>query len=178
MEASNNPFAIGFGSTPAGLIGRDHILETARIAIERVRRGRHSQSQILVGLRGVGKTVLLDAVKRSADQAGYQTVRIEAPEHKSLPALLAPQLRTSLIRMSRFEQAKEMADRAQRALAGFVSGLRVRYDDIEVGLDLPPEPGLADNGDLESDLAVLIEQVGLTAQAADTVVVLLVDELQ
>ncbi len=132
----------------------------------------------MVGLRGVGKTVLLDQMRRDAESDGIQTVRIEAPEGRSLPALLAPAVRLVLLHLSKKEAAKEYAVRGLRALAGFVTKLKVTFNDIEVGLDYEPEPGLADNGDLEVDLATLLEQVGSAAKAADTAVVLFIDELQ
>lgn len=132
----------------------------------------------MVGLRGVGKTVLLDRMRDDAEGTGIQTLRIEAPEGRSLPAMLAPQLRQALLRLSRHEQAKDLAQRALRGLAGFARALKVKYQDIEVGLDLEPEPGLADNGDLEHDLQALLEVVGAAAQRAGTALALFVDELQ
>jgi hypothetical protein len=83
-----------------------------------------------------------------------------------------------LLRLSRIEQAKSYGERALRALAGFAKALKVKYHDIEVGLDLEPEPGLADNGDLEHDLQALLETAGVAAQSAGTALVLFVDELQ
>lgn len=133
---------------------------------------------ILVGLRGVGKTVLLDKMRFDAEEAGAHTIRIEAPEERSLPALMAPQLRSALLRLSRVEAAKAHAIRGLRALAGFASKLKLKYNDIEVGLDYDPEAGLADNGDLEADLAALLEQAGVAARQADTVLVIFIDELQ
>ena len=133
---------------------------------------------MLVGLRGVGKTVLLDRVREDAESAGIHTVRIEAPEGRSLPALLAPQLRQALLRLSQVAAAKEFALRGLRALAGFAKKLKVTYGDIEVGFDLEPEPGLADNGDLEHDLQALFEQIGLAAKSAGTALAIFIDELQ
>jgi hypothetical protein len=132
----------------------------------------------MVGLRGVGKTVLLDRMREDAEATGIHTIRIEAPESRSLPALLAPQLRQALLRLSRNEQARDLAQRALRALAGFAKTLKIKYQDIEVGIDFEPEAGLADNGDLEHDLQALLETVGLTAQKASTAFVLFIDELQ
>ncbi|MCC7218046.1 MAG: ATP-binding protein, partial [Burkholderiales bacterium] len=125
-----------------------------------------------------GKTVLLDRMRSDAEAIGIQTVRIEAPEGRSLPALLAPELRQALLRLSRNEHAKDLARRALRGLAGFAKALKLKYDDIEVGLDLEPEPGLADNGDLEHDLQALLEAVGEAASKAGTALVLFIDELQ
>lgn len=137
-----------------------------------------TKSIVMVGLRGVGKTVLLDRMREDCEAAGLHTVRIEAPERRSLPAMLAPQLRQALLRLSRNEKAAELARRGLRALAGFAKALRVKFSDIEVGLDLEPEPGLADNGDLEHDLQALMEVVGAAAQRAETALILFIDELQ
>lgn len=178
MDPVTNPFAPGAGTPPPELAGRDELRETVRIAAERVRRGLPAKSVLMVGLRGVGKTVLLDRMRDDVEAAGIQTLRIEAPEHHSLPAMLAPQLRQSLLRLSRTEQAKTLAERALRALAGFAKALKVKYADIEVGLDFEPEPGLADNGDLEHDLQTLLEAAGQAAQKAGTALVMFIDELQ
>ena len=178
MDPVSNPFAPGAGTPPPELAGRDDLREMVRVAIERVRRGLPTKSILMVGLRGVGKTVLLDRMRDDAEAAGIHSVRIEAPESRSLPALLAPQLRQALLRLSRNEQARDLAQRALRALAGFAKALKIKYQDIEVGVDFDPEPGLADNGDLEHDLQALLEAVGAAAQKAGTALVLFIDELQ
>ncbi len=105
-------------------------------------------------------------------------IRAEAPENRSLPALLAPELRIALIKLSKHAQARDMAQRGLRALAGFAQALKVKYQDLEVGLDLAPEPGLADNGDLEHDLQDLLQAAGTAAAAAGTALVMFLDELQ
>lgn len=178
MDPVSNPFAPGAGTPPPELAGRDDLREMVRVAIERVRRGLPTKSILMIGLRGVGKTVLLDRMRDDAEAAGIHSVRIEAPESRSLPALLAPQLRQALLRLSRNEQARDLAQRALRALAGFAKALKIKYQDIEVGVDFDPEPGLADNGDLEHDLQALLEAVGAAAQKAGTALVLFIDELQ
>ena len=178
MDPVTNPFAPGAGTPPPELAGRDELRDAVRVAIARAKLGRPSKSLLMVGLRGVGKTVLLDQMRDDAEAIGHQTVRIEAPEGRSLPALLAPQLRQALLRLSRNEQARAYGHRALRALAGFAQGLKVKYQDIEVGLDFEPEPGLADNGDLEHDLQALMEATGIAAKEANTALVLFIDELQ
>ena len=178
MDPVRNPFAPGAGTPPPELAGRDGLRAALHVALERARIGRPAKSAMLVGLRGVGKTVLLDRVRDDAEAAGIHTVRIEAPEGRSLPALLAPQLRQALLRLSQIEAAKQYAVRGLRALAGFASKLKVVYGDIEVGFDYDPEPGLADNGDLEHDLQALFEQIGLAAKSADTALAVFIDELQ
>ncbi len=178
MNPITNPFAPGAGTPPPELAGRDELREIVRIAVERMRRGSPAKSILMVGLRGVGKTVLLDRMRNDAEGSGIQTMRIEAPESRSLPALLAPQLRQALLRLSRNEQSKDLAQRALRGLAGFAKALKLKYQDIEVGFDFEAEPGLADNGDLEHDLQALLEAVGAAAKKADTALVVFIDELQ
>ncbi|HTB21850.1 MAG TPA: ATP-binding protein [bacterium] len=178
MNPIQNPFSPGAGTPPPELAGRDELLEAIRITLARVRLGRPAKSILMVGLRGVGKTVLLDRMRDDAEETGLQTLRIEAPEGRSLPAMLAPQLRQALLRLSQNERAKELAQRALKGLAGFAKALKVKYQDIEVGLDFEPEPGLADNGDLEQDLTALLEAGGQAAKSASTALALFVDELQ
>ena len=178
MDPVRNPFAPGAGAPPPELAGRDQLRETIRIAVERTRLRRSTKSVLMVGLRGVGKTVLLDRMRDDAEAAGSETLRIEAPEGRSLPAILAPELRLALLRISRNERAKDMAKRALQALAGFAKALKVKYRDIEVGIDFDPEPGLADNGDLEIDLQALIEAAGNAAASADTALAIFLDEMQ
>ena len=178
MNPINNPYSPGAGSPPPELAGRSTVRNAVMVCIERLRRGKSAKSVMMVGLRGVGKTVLLDRMRDDAEISGVHTIRIEAPENRSLPAILAPQLRLALLRLSRIEAAKEYAIRGLRALTGFASKLKIVYNDIEVGLDYAAEPGLADNGDLEGDLTTLLEQVGLAAQKAGTALVIFIDELQ
>lgn len=178
MDPIHNPYSPGAGTPPPELAGRDELRRRLEVAIGRVRIGNPAKSMILVGLRGVGKTVLLEQMRQDAERYGVHTLRLEAPENRSLPALLSPQLRLALLKLSTIENAKALAQRGLRALAGFAKALKLKYDDIEVGIDLEPEQGLADNGDLEGDLATLLEQVGLAARQAQTAVVLFIDELQ
>jgi len=178
MDPVKNPYSPGAGSPPPELAGRDKLRNDVRIAIARIRLGNPAKSVLMVGLRGVGKTVLLERMRLDAEESGAFTLWIEAPENRSLPALLAPKLRQVLLRLGRVEKAKNLAQRGLRALAGFAKGLKFKYADIEVGYDLDPEPGLADNGDLEVDLTALLEEVGLAARDAQTAVVLFIDEVQ
>lgn len=178
MNPIGNPYAPGAGTPPPELAGRDELRESVRVALERIRGGRHAKSVLMIGLRGVGKTVLLNRLADDAEGAGILVMRVEAPESRSLPATLAPQLRQALLRLSRAEQARDLANRALRGLAGFVHALSLKYKDIEVGLDFDPEPGLADNGDLEHDLQALLEVVGEAAAKAGTALAMFIDELQ
>lgn len=178
MDPILNPYSPGAGMSPPELAGRHDLLERIRIALERARIRRPAKSILVVGLRGVGKTVLLLKSSDYAESRGMLVTRVEAPESRSLPALLAPTLRVAMIRLARRSGARELARRALRGLAGFAGALKVKYHDIELGLDLDPEPGLADNGDLELDLQALLEAIGEACASADTGLAMFVDELQ
>ena len=177
MDARINPYAPGAGTPPPELSGRDELLERASIALDRIRAGRAARSLILYGLRGVGKTVLLNKMKVEADAQGFSTAWIEAPENRSLPAMLGPVLRGTLLKLDRIEATRDSAKRALRALAGFAK-LKVTYGDVAFGIDLEPEAGLADSGDLDTDLGELLVAVGEAAKDRGTALVLFVDELQ
>lgn len=178
MDPVQNPFAPGAGTPPPELAGRDVVREIVRVAIARARVGNPAKSVLMVGLRGVGKTVLLDRMRDDAEATGVQTLRLEAPEGRSLPAIIAPELRQALLRLSRVKKAKDLAERALRGLAGFAKALKVTYNDITVGLDFDPERGLADNGDLEQDLQALLTAAGEAAKCAGTALAIFLDELQ
>ena len=140
--------------------------------------GGRARSFVLYGLRGVGKTVLLNRIRRDAEERGIVSARVEAPEGRSLPALLLPVLRAALLRLSRGEALKDGLLKGMRALASFKTALTVRFGDIEVGIDADPEIGLADSGDLDTDLADLLRTIGEAASEHDAALVLFIDELQ
>ena len=178
MDRIRNPYAPGAGTPPPELVGRDETREDVRVALERTKIGRPNKNIVIVGLRGVGKTVLLDRMREDAENTGMCTLHIEAPENRSLPSIIAPQLLTVLLQLSRRQKAKQLAEKALRALAGFVNSVKVRYHDVEVSLDIEPEHGLADTGDLEFDLRELFAAVGHAARADQNCVALFLDELQ
>ena len=178
MDPIQNPYSPGAGMPPPELAGREQLLARVGISLERMRARRPSKSVLLVGLRGVGKTVLLLKMGDYARSRGILVTEVEAPESRSLPAILAPGLRLAMIRLARKSRGRELARRALRGLAGFAGALKVKYQDIEVGLDLDPEPGLADNGDLELDLQALLESIGEACVSAGTGLAMFVDELQ
>ena len=178
MDPLENPFAPGAGTAPPELAGRDDLLESVRIAAERTRRLLAARSVLLLGLRGVGKTVLLDRVHDRAQGAGLATVMLEATDRSALPALLAAELHGMLLRLSRQQRLRDLASRALRVLAGFAAALKVKHGDIELGIDAPVEPGVADSGDLELDLIALFEEIGAAASASGTALIVIVDELQ
>lgn len=177
MDPRRNPFAPGAGTPPPELAGRDALIERVAVALDRIRAGRAAQSVILYGLRGVGKTVLLAAMRRTAEAAGMTVIAIEAPEQRSLPAVLAPALRAALLRLDRAKDVSQKVRRALSALAGFVK-LKASYGDLVVSIEHDGEPGLADSGDLEADLTDLMLAVGEAARDRQTAAILFIDELQ
>lgn len=178
MDPRKNPYTPGAGAKPPELTGRDEIQERISIALDRIRAGRAARSVVLYGLRGVGKTVLLNTIRRDAEARGIATAMIEAPEGRSLPALLAPALRAALLKLSHGQALRDRLKRSMQALAGFAKALKVKYGDIEVSLDLPAEPGLADSGDLEFDLIDLFAAVGAAVSERKTAFAFFIDELQ
>lgn len=175
MDPLRNPFSPGAGAPPPELAGRDEILDSARIALHRIRAGRPERSQMLLGLRGVGKTVLLNRIGEMAEELRFQVVMLEAPEGQRLAAYLAPALKAVLVRLDRVEKAKESVSRAVGALRGFAGVFEVSIGEFTIGVSEPP---LADSGNLEVDLPALFLAVGQAAKAADSSVAILVDEVQ
>lgn len=178
MDPRQNPYSPGAGTPPPELAGRDDLIERAAIALDRIRAGKSARSFILYGLRGVGKTVLLNRIRMDAEERGIACVRMEAPEHRSLPALFAPALRSALLRLNRGKTRKDSLLRGMRALASFAKALKVKYQDIEFSIDVEPEIGLADSSDLDTDLADLLETLGRAAGERTTALALFIDELQ
>ncbi len=178
MDPIRNPYSPGAGAQPPELAGRQALLDAARIAIGRCKSGRSSKSLLMVGLRGVGKTVLLDRIRRHAEADGNSALWVEHVENLSLPSKLVPQLRIALLKLSSRSRAKDLTRRAFSALAGFANSLKIKLQDVELGFDFPLESGLADCGDLESDLTDLLEIVGRAAKAEGECVAIFVDEMQ
>lgn len=176
MDPVRNPFAPGAGSPPPELAGRKEILELARTAVLRTDQEKPTQSIILVGLRGVGKTVLLNRIAEIAEKENFYAISIEAHEGKSLPELLVPGLRSVLHKLSLIENAADTARRGIRVLKGFLAGMSIKIQEIEVGVDA--ESGTADTGDIEADLPELMLVVAMAAKSAKRRVIILIDELQ
>ena len=178
MDPVTNPYAPGAGSQPPELAGRGDIIEKTRIALARVKKGYSAKSLMLVGLRGVGKTVLLNHISSMAQNEGYIAVMGEAQENKSLPELLIPALRRILIRLDSKERVNERVKRALMVLKGFANSVKIKIHGVDIGLNIEAELGTADSGDLESDLAELFQAVGEAAKSQGQAVAIIIDELQ
>jgi AAA ATPase domain len=178
MDPLQNPFSPGAGSPPPELAGRQNILSKSKIALGRLKAGKSEKSFLLVGLRGVGKTVLLNTIHRYAQDQGFKSILVEAHEGKSLAALLLPPLRQVLFSLDQMENINQKVKRGLRVLKSFLSSVKMKVNDVEISLDIDPELGAADSGDLESDLPVLLEAIAEAAQSRETAVAIIIDEIQ
>ena len=178
MNEYQNPFSPGAGSPPPELAGRQELLHRSLVAMGRVARGRSAKSMLLTGLRGVGKTVLLTEIRKRAAAEGYKTVLVEVHEAKTIGELLSAPLRTILYELNALDGAGDKVKRAMKVLRGFLGSVKMKVGELEILLDLEPEKGVADSGDIEVDLPNLFEAVGEAAAQKKTLLVLLIDEVQ
>ncbi len=175
MDRKKNPFAPGAGTRPPELAGRGKVIEDATVALARTKLGRSAKSQMLLGLRGVGKTVLLNEISRLAEADGYRTIMLEAPEDRTLAEMLVPPLRTTLYGLSAVDKAKHLATKALRGLQAFASTLELKVGELELGVR---EPAFADSGNLQADLPELLVAVAEAADQAEMPVAVFIDEVQ
>jgi len=178
MDPITNPFSPGAGAPPPELVGRDPLLEQARILLGRVKQKRPEKSLLLTGLRGVGKTVLLNEIERMAKKDGYHSILLEAHEEKPLGELIFPALRSLLYELDRVAGAGDKVRRGLAVLRSFIGSIKLTVNDMALGLDIEPAKGTADSGDLEIDLPNLFVAVAEAAEERKTAVAILIDEIQ
>ena len=178
MDTYNNPFNPGAGVSPPELAGRSDVLEQAITALERTKRGRHAKSLMILGLRGVGKTVLLNEIRKEAEGRGYLVEQIEARDGEDLRQLLIHALRRVLLQLDRPGQTIEAVKKGLRVLRSFIGKITVSAGGVDVTLGVDPEPGHADSGDFEADVKDVLVATAHAAKAAKRPVALLIDELQ
>ena len=178
MDPITNPFSPGAGAPPPELVGRDPLLEQARILLGRVKQKRPEKSLLLTGLRGVGKTVLLNEIERMAKKDGYQSILLEAHEEKPLGELIFPAVRSLLYDLDRVAGAGDKVKRGLAVLRSFIGSIKLTVNDMALGLDIEPAKGTADSGDLEIDLPNLFVAVAEAAEERKTAVAILIDEIQ
>ena len=171
MKQKINPFTPGAGTQPAELAGREKIIEGIEVAFERILSGRMERGSVLYGLRGVGKTVLLQRLYGEARDR-VKCVFLEVSETAPLHKMIIPAMRKALLSMSMSEKVK----RAIAALWGVAKNFKISLGDLHLGIS--PELGLADSGDWEHDLTMLMEAVGEAALDGETAFVIFIDELQ
>lgn len=173
MDPSKNPYSPGAGAPPPELAGRESVLTTARNVVVRTKAGRAPKSLMILGLRGVGKTVLLNEFEKIAESNGCQTALVEAIANQSLAELLTPQLQRILLKLNRLQRLGHELQRAFGLLRGFASAFKVKVGEFEFGVTNETV-----TGDLSLDLTDLFVAIGDAAKARSTVVVILIDELQ
>ena len=178
MDAIRNPYVPNAGAMPPELVGRSDVIEEARVALGRVQTGRSAKSIVAVGLRGVGKTVLLNRLRSQAEEMGYRTTAIEAHENKRLAELLVPPIRRSLLELDRLGRLEEQVKFGLGVLRSFISAFKVTVGEAELTLDVEPQRGVADSGDLEADLPELFVSLGKAARSRKVSLAYFVDELQ
>jgi hypothetical protein len=176
MDRRRNPYAPGAGLQPPELAGRDRLIEDASVDMDRIRDRRPTKGLMLLGLRGVGKTVLLNRLYDTAIQKGFQTAKIEAPEGGALPKLLAPELRRILHALDLRAAAGLKLRQAVSVLRNFFGAFRITVGEIDFGIE--PAPGLADTGNLQQDLPSLLVAVAEAAAEKNTAIGLFLDEVQ
>lgn len=176
MNPIRNPFSPGAGSPPPELAGRSDVIGAAEILLGRVKMHKPEKSLLLTGLRGVGKTVLLNKMEALARDTGYKTIMIEAQEGRPLAAALVPALRNVLYELNLVKNAGEKARRALMILRNFIGSVKLSYGDF--GIDLEPLPGKGDTGDMTMDLPELLLSVAEAAEEKESGVVILIDEMQ
>ncbi|NNH93278.1 ATP-binding protein [Pasteurella multocida] len=176
MDRIKNPFNPGAGSKPPALVGRDQIIEEATIQIKRANLGNSIRSQMLLGLRGVGKTVLLNHISAIAEENNHIITVIEANEEIDLVAVLQSEIQQLLKKLSVIENIKDKVHRALSVAKSFFSTFNLDVGGISI--EIKPEFGTADSGLLESDLSQLFLVIGETAQAANRPWSIFIDEVQ
>lgn len=176
MDRRNNPYAPGAGLQPPELAGRDRLIQDATTDMDRLVGKRVVRGMMLLGLRGVGKIVLLNRLHGIPQAKGIHTGKIEAPEGGALPQLLVPELRRILYALDLQAAAGQQLRRAFGVLRNFVGAFKVKTGDLEFGIE--PTPCRADTGHLEQDLPDLLVAAAEAAQQRKSAITLFLDEVQ
>ncbi|HVY97333.1 MAG TPA: ATP-binding protein [Solirubrobacterales bacterium] len=169
-----NPYTPDMGARPPYLAGRDAELEYFDELIRQLGAGGTQKHLILTGLRGVGKTVLLNEFEEKCDAAGWSGETRELSEESKIAHVVAKTARKALLEMSASRRAGDAVRRALRALKAFT----LTVGDITLRFDADPLEGVADSGDLAEDMRDLLVEVGLAAQASGVGFAMVLDEMQ
>lgn len=176
MESGLNPFSPNAGSRPPELVGRDEVLSEVQTMVLRLPRRLSVQSILLTGIRGVGKTVLLNEIGRRCESGVVFPIYLEATDDRTLAEMLAAPLRMTLLKLDRVAKTKDLVRKGMCGLKNFLGKLKITYGDF--GVELEPMLGLSDSGDLQTDLVDLLVAVAEAAAANGNGVLLLIDEVQ
>jgi len=177
MDPVRNPYSPGAGTQPPALVGRDELLREFEITLRRIKEGRSSKSLMPTGLRGVGKTVLLNKFAEQARALEYKIALVEAPESGNFIPLIAGELTSVLHDLDRLGALSSAVKRALRVVKSFSLTLSSQgLPTFEVGID--PEMGKADSGDLTRDLTDVVVALGEAAAARNVGLLIAIDEVQ
>jgi hypothetical protein len=176
MDPARNPYAPGAGTPPPFLAGRGTLLAAAELALKRIQLGRPAKSFIAVGLRGVGKTVIMNEVQKIAETERFHSIYIEAYDEISLPDTLAKLLRPIVLKLSKKEAALELGRRAWAGLRNFASAFKVSFQGVD--LSVTDEENIAGSGDINVDLPELLVSIGEVAKATASALSIIIDEVQ
>lgn len=179
MDNIDNPYTPNAGASPEALIGRDDQTVAFEVLLRRLSRGRTEQSMIITGLRGVGKTVLLNRFVHIATAEGWEVIELEASKHddRRFRQTMFSQLKSALLRVSPRARWTKRGRRAAEALSAFAVSVD-QQGAWSMSWDVPPAEGLADHGDLAMDLTDVLVTIGEAAKEAGTGLVVLIDEVQ
>lgn len=181
MDPVRNPYAPGAGQRPPELAGRDRELQQFGVTLERVAAGRPERSMVVSGLRGVGKTVLLNALRGLAVKRAWGTGKVEARPDQSLRLPLAQAVHAAVREVAHRHRDPERVDAVAGVLKSFA--LRTRVEDRkgirwQPPIDVPATKGRADSGDLELDMIELFTDVAELARDLGVGIALFIDEMQ
>src|SRR4051812_19979992 len=186
MDPVRNPYAPGAGQRPPELAGRDTELSAFDVVLERIAHGRPERSLVLTGLRGVGKTVLLNQLRSAAISRGWGTGKIEARPEQSLRRPVSSALHMALRELGPRHRDQESMDAVLGVLKAFAqrpvgspsaAPAKVR-DRWQPGIDVPASSGRADSGDMEIDLVELLTEAAGVAADLGSGIALFIDEMQ
>src|SRR5256884_2077430 len=182
VDPVRNPYAPGAGQRPPELAGRARELSAFEVVLERVARGRPERSLVLTGLRGVGKTVLLNTLRSQAIGRLWGTGKIEARPDQSLRRPVAAALHMAVRELAPRHRAPDRIDEFLGVLKAFAlrvnpAGAKIR-DRWQPGIDVPAATGRADSGDIEIDLVELFTDAAGIATDVGTGIALFIDEMQ
>lgn len=177
MDRFENPYRPGAGTAPPALLGRDDLINEFEFTVRRALDRRPGKSCVLVGLRGVGKTVLLNRFTEAADESGMKVGFIEASESGDFAELLAVRLRRILLELER-GAAHRAISAVRLALSVLVSFTHTFADGSSVAVSMEPLAGQADSGLISEDLTDLLVAVGEAAESCGSGLLLAIDELQ
>ena len=178
MDPLTNPYTPGAGFPPPELAGREQLLANAELAIKRNAIGRPTRSLMFIGLRGVGKTVLLREIQSIANKENILTNFIEINSKYPLAKEVIRVLQSTFLKLDRINGVRKTVKRGLRVLKSFVGAIKVKYKDVEFYVDIDKEPGIADSGNLVVDMTDVFLAAGEAAKECDSSIVIFIDEIQ